>query len=142
MVRTRLEIQVLEQAIEIVDDPDVVAIGEYLRFAWCIRNPEAAIGTPGNRIVVAARRTGTRLIRSRRRFQSVAEQDSPKAFSSTGRSLPELRSTRTPNSRRSASSFMPFLVARIPIRIVFDRGQDPQRLLRLGLAVEPGVRVR
>jgi len=34
------------------------------------------------------------------------------------------------------------VVQRIPVRIVFDRGQDPENLLRLGMSVEPKVRVR
>lgn len=34
------------------------------------------------------------------------------------------------------------VVQRIPVRIVFDRGQDPEHLLRLGMSVEPSVRVR
>jgi membrane fusion protein, multidrug efflux system len=34
------------------------------------------------------------------------------------------------------------VVQRIPVRIVFDRGQDPEHLLRLGMSVEPNVRVR
>jgi membrane fusion protein (multidrug efflux system) len=34
------------------------------------------------------------------------------------------------------------VVQRIPVRIVFDRGQDPDHLLRLGMSVEPNVRVR
>jgi membrane fusion protein, multidrug efflux system len=34
------------------------------------------------------------------------------------------------------------VVQRIPVRIVFDRGQDPEHLLRLGMSVEPNVRIR
>jgi membrane fusion protein (multidrug efflux system) len=34
------------------------------------------------------------------------------------------------------------VVQRIPVRIVLDRGQDPEHLLRLGMSVEPSVRVR
>ena len=34
------------------------------------------------------------------------------------------------------------VVQRIPVRIVFDRGQDPEHLLRLGMSVEPSVRIR
>jgi membrane fusion protein (multidrug efflux system) len=34
------------------------------------------------------------------------------------------------------------VVQRIPVRIVFDRGQDAEHLLRLGMSVEPNVRVR
>ena len=34
------------------------------------------------------------------------------------------------------------VVQRIPVRIVFERGQDPEHLLRLGMSVEPRVRVR
>jgi membrane fusion protein (multidrug efflux system) len=33
------------------------------------------------------------------------------------------------------------VVQRVPVRIVFDPGQDPQHLLRVGLSVEPRVRV-
>jgi membrane fusion protein (multidrug efflux system) len=34
------------------------------------------------------------------------------------------------------------VVQRIPVRIVFDQGQDAEHLLRLGMSVEPNVRVR
>ncbi len=34
------------------------------------------------------------------------------------------------------------VVQRIPVKIVFDRGQDPEHLLRLGMSVEPDVRIR
>ncbi len=34
------------------------------------------------------------------------------------------------------------VVQRIPVKIVFDRGQDPEHLLRLGMSVEPNVRIR
>jgi membrane fusion protein (multidrug efflux system) len=34
------------------------------------------------------------------------------------------------------------VVQRIPVRIVFDEGQDAEHLLRLGMSVEPSVRVR
>ena len=34
------------------------------------------------------------------------------------------------------------VVQRIPVKIVFDKGQDPQHLLRPGMSVEPNVRVR
>ena len=34
------------------------------------------------------------------------------------------------------------IVQRIPVKIVFDHGQDPEHLLRLGMSVEPRVRVR
>jgi membrane fusion protein, multidrug efflux system len=34
------------------------------------------------------------------------------------------------------------VVQRIPVRIVFERGQDPEHLLRLGMSVVPRVRVR
>ncbi|HKS96267.1 MAG TPA: HlyD family secretion protein, partial [Terriglobia bacterium] len=33
------------------------------------------------------------------------------------------------------------VVQRVPVRIRFDKGQDPQHLLRLGMSVEPKVRV-
>jgi membrane fusion protein (multidrug efflux system) len=34
------------------------------------------------------------------------------------------------------------VVQRIPVKIVFDKGQDPQHLLRPGMSVEPNVRIR
>jgi membrane fusion protein (multidrug efflux system) len=34
------------------------------------------------------------------------------------------------------------VVQRIPVKIVFEKGQDPQHLLRLGMSVVPRVRVR
>jgi membrane fusion protein (multidrug efflux system) len=34
------------------------------------------------------------------------------------------------------------VVQRIPVKIVFDKGQDPQHVLRPGMSVEPKVRVR
>ncbi len=34
------------------------------------------------------------------------------------------------------------VVQRIPVKIVFDKGQDPEHLLRPGMSVEPNVRVR
>jgi membrane fusion protein (multidrug efflux system) len=34
------------------------------------------------------------------------------------------------------------VVQRIPVKIVFDKGQDPQHLLRPGMSVEPKVRVK
>jgi membrane fusion protein (multidrug efflux system) len=34
------------------------------------------------------------------------------------------------------------VVQRIPVRIVFDQGQDTEHLLRLGMSVEPNVRIR
>ena len=34
------------------------------------------------------------------------------------------------------------VVQRIPVKIVFERGQDPEHLLRPGMSVEPDVRVR
>jgi membrane fusion protein (multidrug efflux system) len=34
------------------------------------------------------------------------------------------------------------VVQRIPVRIVFDEGQDAEHLLRLGMSVVPNVRVR
>jgi membrane fusion protein, multidrug efflux system len=34
------------------------------------------------------------------------------------------------------------VVQRIPVKIVFENGQDPQHLLRPGMSVEPNVRVR
>jgi len=34
------------------------------------------------------------------------------------------------------------VVQRIPVKIVFDKGQDPHHLLRLGMSVEPNVKVR
>jgi membrane fusion protein, multidrug efflux system len=34
------------------------------------------------------------------------------------------------------------VVQRIPVKIVFEKGQDPQHLLRPGMSVEPKVRVK
>jgi membrane fusion protein (multidrug efflux system) len=34
------------------------------------------------------------------------------------------------------------VVQRIPVKIVFEKGQDPEHLLRLGMSVEPKVKVR
>ena len=34
------------------------------------------------------------------------------------------------------------VVQRIPVKIVFERGQDPEHLLRPGMSVEPEVKVR
>jgi len=34
------------------------------------------------------------------------------------------------------------VVQRIPVKIVFDQGQDTEHLLRLGMSVEPSVRIR
>ena len=34
------------------------------------------------------------------------------------------------------------VVQRIPVKIVFEKGQDPQHLLRVGMSVEPKVTVR
>jgi membrane fusion protein (multidrug efflux system) len=34
------------------------------------------------------------------------------------------------------------VVQRIPVKIVFDKGQDPDHLLRLGMSVEPKVNLR
>ena len=34
------------------------------------------------------------------------------------------------------------VVQRIPVKIVFDQGQDTEHLLRLGMSVEPNVRIR
>ena len=34
------------------------------------------------------------------------------------------------------------VVQRIPVKIVFDEGQDADHLLRLGMSVEPNVRIR
>lgn len=34
------------------------------------------------------------------------------------------------------------VVQRIPVKIVFERGQDPEHLLRLGMSVEPKVKVK
>jgi membrane fusion protein (multidrug efflux system) len=34
------------------------------------------------------------------------------------------------------------VVQRIPVKILFEKGQDPQHLLRVGMSVEPKVRVR
>jgi membrane fusion protein, multidrug efflux system len=34
------------------------------------------------------------------------------------------------------------VVQRIPVKIVFEKGQDPEHVLRPGMSVEPEVRVR
>jgi membrane fusion protein, multidrug efflux system len=34
------------------------------------------------------------------------------------------------------------VVQRIPVKILFDQGQDPEHLLRIGMSVEPDVKVR
>ena len=34
------------------------------------------------------------------------------------------------------------VVQRIPVKIVFEKGQDPEHLLRPGMSVEPNVKVR
>jgi membrane fusion protein, multidrug efflux system len=34
------------------------------------------------------------------------------------------------------------VVQRIPVKIIFNAGQDPQHLLRPGMSVEPDVRVK
>jgi membrane fusion protein (multidrug efflux system) len=34
------------------------------------------------------------------------------------------------------------VVQRIPVKIVFEKGQDPEHLLRPGMSVEPDVKVR
>jgi membrane fusion protein, multidrug efflux system len=34
------------------------------------------------------------------------------------------------------------VVQRIPVKIVFAKGQDPEHVLRPGMSVEPNVRVR
>ena len=34
------------------------------------------------------------------------------------------------------------VVQRIPVKIVFERGQDPDHMLRPGMSVEPDVKVR
>ena len=34
------------------------------------------------------------------------------------------------------------VVQRIPVKIVFEKGQDPQHLLRVGMSVEPKVRIK
>jgi membrane fusion protein (multidrug efflux system) len=34
------------------------------------------------------------------------------------------------------------VVQRIPVKIVFEQGQDAEHLLRLGMSVEPNVRIR
>jgi membrane fusion protein (multidrug efflux system) len=34
------------------------------------------------------------------------------------------------------------VVQRIPVKIAFENGQDPQHLLRLGMSVEPKVKVQ
>jgi len=34
------------------------------------------------------------------------------------------------------------VVQRIPVKIILEKGQDPEHLLRLGMSVEPKVRVK
>jgi len=34
------------------------------------------------------------------------------------------------------------VVQRIPVKIVFEKGQDPEHLLRPGMSVEPNVKVQ
>jgi membrane fusion protein (multidrug efflux system) len=34
------------------------------------------------------------------------------------------------------------VVQRIPVKIVFEKGQDPEHLLRPGMSVEPNVKVK
>jgi membrane fusion protein, multidrug efflux system len=34
------------------------------------------------------------------------------------------------------------VVQRFPVRIRFDKGQDPEHMLRPGMSVEPSVKVR
>jgi membrane fusion protein (multidrug efflux system) len=34
------------------------------------------------------------------------------------------------------------VMQRIPVKIVFEKGKDPEHLLRPGMSVEPDVRVR
>ena len=34
------------------------------------------------------------------------------------------------------------VVQRIPVKILFDKGQDPERLLRPGMSVVPSVKIR
>src|SRR5262245_2061298 len=47
LVGAGLEIQVLEGAVEVVDDPDVVAVCVDLRVAWRALNADAAVGDAG-----------------------------------------------------------------------------------------------
>ena len=64
-VRTRLQIQVLEHAVEVIHDPDVVAVGEHLGLVRGVGDPQPAIGPAGNRIEVAARRVTVRISAAR-----------------------------------------------------------------------------
>src|SRR5713226_6776065 len=56
MVRTRLEIQVMKRAVEVVHDPHVVAIREHLRVARLAADPDAAVRMPGHGRQIARRR--------------------------------------------------------------------------------------
>jgi hypothetical protein len=51
-----LQVHVLEDAVEVVDDADVVAIREDLGVARRFGDPHAAVGPAGQRVVEVARR--------------------------------------------------------------------------------------
>src|SRR5258706_5983921 len=55
-MRTGFEIQVLEDTVEVVDDSDVVAVREDVCLPRSVRDAQAAVQSPGNRIVVTTRR--------------------------------------------------------------------------------------
>ena len=61
MVRTRLEIHVLEHAVEVVHDSDIVTVREYLRITRRAGDAEPAVRPPRNRVVVAAGRISVRI---------------------------------------------------------------------------------
>ena len=53
-VSPRLEIGVLEHSIEVVDNADVVHVGEHLRLRRRVSDPQAAVRASWERVVVAA----------------------------------------------------------------------------------------
>src|SRR5690349_15101359 len=61
-MRTHFQVQMLEDAVEVVDEADVVAVGEHARVARRVGDPQTAIQPSRNRIVVAARRVPVRVV--------------------------------------------------------------------------------
>src|SRR5262245_46309356 len=61
-MRARFQVHVLEDAVEVVHDADVVAVGEDLRVARRASNADAAVRTAWNRIEVASRRVAIWII--------------------------------------------------------------------------------
>src|SRR4051812_44027367 len=62
VMRARFQVDVLEDAVEVVDDAHVVAVGEHLRVTWRARYADAAIRASGDGLVVAARRVAVRVV--------------------------------------------------------------------------------